>query len=96
MFTGTTSVPVAYAGAFAGSASGAFALTALQRAAPVNAHDRVMNVAATIQSWVETIALPLRGVTLAALGVRPGALALAGITVATGLPGLGTVVTRPG
>lgn len=92
LFAGTTSVPVAYAGAFAwgvaGAAFGAVALTALQRAAPVHAHGRVMSIAATIQSWVETIALPLGGMTLAALGVRPGALALAGITVAAGLIGL--------
>jgi hypothetical protein len=47
-----------------------------------------MSAAATIQSWVETLALPLGGVTLAALGVRAGALALAGIAVAAGLIGL--------
>jgi predicted MFS family arabinose efflux permease len=89
VFTGTTLVPVAYAGAFAWGAAGAVfgtvAVTALQRAAPVHAHGRVMSVAATLQSWVETIALPLGGVTLAALGVRVGALTLAGVTIAAGL-----------
>ena len=92
LFTGTTSVPVAYAGAFVwgavGSVFGAVALTTLQQAAPVNAHGRVMSVAATIQSWVETMALPLGGVTLAAFGVRSGALALAGIAITAGLAGL--------
>ena len=92
LFTGTTSVPVAYCGAFvwgaAGSVFAAVGLTMIQRAAPVPAHGRVMSVAATIQSWVETIALPLGGVVLAALGVRVGALALAGIAAAAGLTGL--------
>jgi predicted MFS family arabinose efflux permease len=89
LFTGTTWVPVAYAGAFAwgaaGSVFGAVGLTALQQTAPGHAQGRVMSAAATIQSWVETLALPLGGVTLAALGVRAGALALAGIAVAAGL-----------
>jgi MFS family permease len=89
LFTGTTSVPVAYAGAFAWGAAGmvfgAVALTALQQNAPVSAHGRVMGVAATVQSWVETLALPLGGLTVAALGVRAGALTLAGIAAAAGL-----------
>ena len=89
LFTGTTSVPVVYTGAFAwgvaGAVFGAVAVTTLQQAAPTRAHGRVMSVAAAVQSWVETIALPLGGVTLAALGVRAGALALAGVAVAAGL-----------
>jgi predicted MFS family arabinose efflux permease len=93
LFTGTTSVPVAYTGAFvwgvAGLVFGAVALTTLQQAAPVDAHGRVMGVNATIQSWVEVIGLPLGGVTLAAFGIRAGALALAGISIAAGLTGLG-------
>jgi hypothetical protein len=95
LFTGTTSVPVAYAGALAwggaGSVFGVVALTTLQQAAPIAAHGRVMGVNATIQSWVEVIGLPLGGVTLAALGFRAGALALAGISVAAGLIGLGVI-----
>jgi MFS family permease len=88
LFTGTTSVPAAYAGAFlwgaAGSVFGAVALTTLQQAAPVQAHGRVMSVTATIQAWTETIGLPLGGMTLAVLGIRAGALALAGVAVAGG------------
>jgi MFS family permease len=95
LFTGTTSVPLAYIGAFlsgvAGSVFGAVSLTTLQQVTPVQAHGRVMSVTATAQSWVETVALPLGGVTLAALGVRAGALALAGISVTAGLTGLVTV-----
>jgi hypothetical protein len=37
--------------------------------------------------WVETVALPLGGVTVDALGVRGGALVLAGVAVAAGLAG---------
>lgn len=92
LFTGTTSVPAAYAGAFlwgvAGTVFGAVSLTALQQVAPAHAHGRVMSVTATVQSWVETIALPLGGVTLAAAGIRAGALVLAGVAVVAGLAGL--------
>jgi predicted MFS family arabinose efflux permease len=98
LFTGTAAVPVAYAGAFAwgvaGSVFGAVGLTTLQQAAPVDAHGRVMSVAATIGSWVETLALPLGGVTLAAFGVHAGAAALAGIAIAAGLIGLGSIVAH--
>jgi MFS family permease len=93
LFVGTASVPVAYAGAFlwgvSGALFGAVALTTLQRLAPMHAHGRVMGVTATVQSWVEAIGLPLGGVTLAALGIRVGALALAGVAVAAGVcPGV--------
>jgi hypothetical protein len=83
---------VAYAGAFlwgvAGSVFGAVSLTTLQQVAPVHAHGRVISVTATLQSWVETLALPLGGVTLATAGVRAGALVLAGVAVTAGLAGL--------
>ena len=98
LFTGTTSVPAAYTGAFlwgaAGSVFGAVAVTTLQQVTPVQAHGRVMSIGATFQSWTETIGLPLGGLTLAALGVRPGALTLAGVTVAAGLTGLVIVTTH--
>jgi hypothetical protein len=51
-------------------------------------------VAATIGSWVETLALPLGGVTLAAQGVHAGAAALAGIAIAAGLIGLGSIAAH--
>ncbi|HEX3488223.1 MAG TPA: MFS transporter [Streptosporangiaceae bacterium] len=92
LFTGTTLVPVAYAGAFAwgvtGALFGAVALTTLQRLAPAHAHGRVMGVSATLQSWVETVGLPLGGVALAGLGIRAGALALAAVAIAGGVIGL--------
>jgi MFS family permease len=99
LFTGTTWVPAAYTGAFlwgaAGSVFGAVAVTRLQQVAPVHAHGRVMSISATLQAWTETIGLPLGGLTLAALGVRPGALALAGVAVAAGLLGTAILTARP-
>ncbi|MGH3203966.1 MAG: hypothetical protein ACRDOA_19775 [Streptosporangiaceae bacterium] len=56
---------------------------------------RTAGSSATLQSWTETIGLPLGGVVLAALGVRPGALALAGVALAAGLLGLAIVTARP-
>jgi predicted MFS family arabinose efflux permease len=89
VFTGTTSIPVAYAGAFtwgvAGALFGSVALTTLQRLAPVEAHGRVMGVTGTIQSAADTVGQPLGGVTLAALGIRAGALCLASVSVIAGI-----------
>jgi hypothetical protein len=82
LFTGTSWLPAAYTGAFlwgvAGSVFFSVAFTALQEVASMNAHGRVVSISATLQSWTETIALPLGGLTLAALGVRAGSLTLAG------------------
>ena len=87
-FIGTTSVPVAYAGAFTwgvtGALFGAVALTTLQRLAPERLHGRIMGVAGTISSAADTIGQPLAGVTLAGLGIRAGALGLAGVSVLAG------------
>lgn len=67
LFTGTTWMPVAYTGAFlwgaAGSVLGAVAVTTLQEVTPIHAHGRIMSISATLQSWTETIGLPLGGVT---------------------------------
>jgi MFS family permease len=99
LFTGTTSLPVAYTGAFlwgaAGSVFGAVAVTTLQEVTPMHALGRVMGISATLQSWTEIVGLPLGGVTLAALGVRPGALALAGVALAAGLIGTVIATARP-
>jgi predicted MFS family arabinose efflux permease len=80
----------------AGSVFGAVAVTTLQQVAPGHAHGRVMSISATLQAWTETIGLPVAGLVLAALGVRPGALALAGVAIAAGLTGLAVLATtRP-
>lgn len=99
VFAGTTSVPVAYAGAFIWGATGALfgtvSITLLQRLAPVRAHGRVMGVTAALGSWTETAALPLGGMVLAAAGVRAGALALAGVTVVIAATCLALVTAHP-
>jgi hypothetical protein len=61
----------------------------------MDAHGRVMSISATLECWTETIALPLGGLTLAALGVRAGALALAGVALAAELTGLAVVTVHP-
>ena len=60
----------------------------------MHAHGRVMSISATLQSRTETIGPALGGVTLAVLGVRPGALALAGVALAAGLIGMTVVAAR--
>ena len=62
----------------------------------MHAHGPVMSISATVQSWTETIGLALGEVTLATLGVRPGALAPAGVALAAGLIGMTIVTARPG
>jgi MFS family permease len=97
VFIGTTSIPIAYAGAFSWGITGALfsavALTTLQQCAPVQAHGRIMGVTGTIQSAAGTIGQPLAGVTLVALGIRAGAISLAGVSVIAGMLGLLTAAT---
>jgi MFS family permease len=89
VFAGTSVVSVAYLGAFVwgitGMVFGVASLTTIQQTAPVDVHGRVMGVMAAIQSWVETGGLPLGGAMLAVLGVRAGAIALAAVSIFTGL-----------
>ena len=97
LFTGTTSLPVAYTGSFLWGAAGSVfgAVTTLQEVAPMHARGRIMSISATLQSWTETIGLPLGGVALAALGVRPAALVLAGVALAAGLIGMAIATALP-
>jgi hypothetical protein len=89
LFTGTTWVPAAYAGAFAWGASGAVfytvAATTLQRLAPPDALGRVAGVIYTAESATEAVSLPLAGTLVAVAGIRPAALAIAAVAVAVGL-----------
>ena len=88
LFIGTNSVPVAYVGAFTWGVSAAvfsvLSLTALQRLTPTNTLGRVVGLGATLQSAADTIGLPVAGVTLAALGIQLGAIALAGVALLAG------------
>lgn len=82
-------MPAAYTGAFLwGITAAVFStvtLTTLQRAVPAAVHGRVMGVTAAVDSLVETVGLPLGGLTLAGLGIRAGATALAGVAILAGL-----------
>jgi MFS family permease len=88
LFTGTTWVPAAYLGAFAWGVSGTVfytvAVTTLQRLAPAGTLGRVMGVISTAESATETASMPLAGVLVAIVGIRPGALAIAAVAVAAG------------
>jgi predicted MFS family arabinose efflux permease len=89
LFTGTSWIPAAYLGAFAWGASGTVfytvAATTLQRLAPAGTLGRVAGVISTAESAAETASMPLAGVIVAVAGIRPGALALAAVSVAAGL-----------
>ncbi len=88
LFIGTSSVPVAYVGAFTwgitAAVFSALSVTALQHLSPANTLGRVMGLSATLQSAADTIGLPVAGVTLAALGIRCGAIALAAVALLAG------------
>jgi predicted MFS family arabinose efflux permease len=88
LFTGTTWIPAAYAGAFGWGASGmvfyTVAATALQRLAPAGTLGRVAGVISTAESATETASMPLAGVIVAIAGIRPGALVVAAVAVAAG------------
>jgi len=89
LFTGTTWIPAAYLGAFAWGASGmvfyTVAATTLQRLAPAGTLGRVAGVVTTAESATEAASMPLAGVIIAIAGIRPGALALAGVAVGAGI-----------
>ena len=88
LFTGTTWIPAAYAGAFVWGASGmvfyTVAATALQRLAPAGTLGRVAGVISTAESATETASMPMAGVIVAIAGIRPGALVVAAVAVAAG------------
>jgi MFS family permease len=86
VFTGTTSVPVAYVGAFAWGCAGltfyTLSATVIQRLSPADTRGRVFGVSSMLGSVAETGALPAGGLVLAQLGIRPGAALLAAVPVA--------------
>jgi MFS family permease len=98
LFTGTTWIPAAYLGAFAWGISGTVfytvAATTLQRIAPADRLGRVMGVISTAESATETVSMPLAGVLVAVAGIRPGALALAAVSVAAGATCLTSSASR--
>jgi DHA3 family macrolide efflux protein-like MFS transporter len=89
LFVGTTWVAVAYTGAFlwgvSGMVFGVVGLTAMQRVTATEAHGRVLSLSSSVESIAETIGLAVAGPTIAILGVRTGALALAAVPIVAGL-----------
>ena len=89
LFVGTTWVPVAYLGAFLWGVSGmvlwVVKLTATQRLAAVEAHGRVLSLQGAAASIAEVVGLAAAGAVIAALGVQPGAFALAAVPIVVGL-----------
>lgn len=88
LFVGTAWVAVAYSGAFlwgvSGMVFGVVALTAIQRLAAVETHGRILALDSAVGSIAETAGLAVAGAAVALLGVRPGALMLAAVTIVAG------------
>ncbi len=61
------------------------ARTLMQRAAPVEAHGRVMALDGTINSGGSLVALPIVGLAAAAVGVQVAGVAFAAVPIAGGL-----------
>jgi hypothetical protein len=95
LFTGTTSVPVAYASVFAWGCAGAtfytLAGTVVQQITPEGTLGRVFGVYGTLGSVANTGTLPVAGLVLAQLGIRPAAALLAAIPVVICLASLARV-----
>ena len=60
-------------------------LTATQRLAAVEAHGRVLSLQGAAASIAEVVGLAAAGAVVTALGVQPGAFALAAVPIVVGL-----------
>jgi predicted MFS family arabinose efflux permease len=82
-------VAVAYTGAFMWGVSGmvfwVVKQTATQRVAATETHGRVMSLNSAAGSVADTLGLAMAGIAITALGVRPGAFALAAVPIVAGL-----------
>lgn len=89
LFVGTTWVGVAYSGAFlwgvSGMVFGVVVVTAIQQRAAIEAHGRVFSLDSALGSIADTVGLAVAGTAVAVLGVRPGAFALAAVTIVVAL-----------
>ncbi|HET6915172.1 MAG TPA: MFS transporter [Acidimicrobiales bacterium] len=98
VYVGTRSLPVAMTGVFVWGVDVAFFMppmqTVLQRATPVEAHGRIMSLAATADGIGSLIAIPMAGVLAAAWGVSRTGLTVGSLAVLTGL--VGTVIASSG
>jgi predicted MFS family arabinose efflux permease len=92
LYVGTDMVLFAFVGVFLWGVDVAFfsapSRTLLQRATPVTAHGRVLALHNTLESWSDTVAIPLAGIAAAAFGVRTTGFIAGAIAVTAGLVGV--------
>jgi predicted MFS family arabinose efflux permease len=92
LYVGTDWLLFAYAGVFLWGVDVAFftapSRTLLQRAAPVEAHGRVLALHNTLESWSDMIAIPMAGFAAAAFGVRTTGFIAGAVAVAAGIIGV--------
>lgn len=98
VYVATGSLVIAMAGVFLWGVDVAFFMppmqTVLQRSTPVEAHGRVMSLAATANGVGSLVAIPIAGVAVGAMGVS-GTGALVGlIAVLAGLAGAAAASSR--
>jgi predicted MFS family arabinose efflux permease len=98
VYVGTRFLPVAMAGVFVWGVDVAFFMppmqTVLQRATPLEAHGRVMSLAATADGIGNLVAIPVAGLMVGAWGVSRTGAAVGLVAVVTGL--LGAMIAAPG
>jgi len=98
VYVGTRSLAVAMAGVFLWGIDVAFFMppmqTVLQRATPIEAHGRIMSLAATADGIGSLIAIPAAGLLIGAWGVSRTGLTVGLLAVLTGV--VGTVVASSG
>ena len=91
VYVGTGSLLIAMAGVFLWGVDVAFFMppmqTVLQRSTPVEAHGRVMSLAATANGVGNLVAIPIAGVAVGAIGVSGTGAFVGLLAVLTGLAG---------
>ena len=89
VYVGTSTLWVAMAGVFAWGVDVAFFMppmqTVLQRATPVEAHGRIMSLAATANGMGSLVAIPVAGLCVGAIGVSRTGVLIGLLAVMTGL-----------
>ena len=98
VYVGTHSLAVAMAGVFVWGVDVAFFMppmqTVLQRATPIEAHGRVMSLAATANGVGNLVAIPISGLVVGAIGVSHTGTVIGVLAVITG--GAGAMIASSG
>jgi MFS family permease len=99
VYVGTRSVAVAFAGVFVWGVDVAFFMppmqTLLQRATPVEAHGRILSLAATLEGVGSLVAIPATGLLVTALGVGTAGAIVGAVAATAGCAGLVVSRSRP-